>query len=217
MTIRSSSRTERRIRTAVEPLARDVGFEEATHTYRLPGEAEPLPSVTQILAKAGFVDWHRLVADDVLEYAALRGTAVHKAAELIEEDDLDWDALDPQIHSRVSAYVGWRKACQFRPLFVEQRMVSRRLGYAGTADLVGLVGLQPAIVDLKAVDVVPKATPIQTVAYAEMLGLPRVLRFALRLDSRGTFRLVEFPQAEYASDLSAWRSALTLYRWRNRK
>ena len=59
-------------------------FDEVAHAYFLDGKQ--LPSVTQLLK---FVVSFDFVPPDVLEAKRQLGVAVHKACELLDEDDLD--------------------------------------------------------------------------------------------------------------------------------
>jgi len=63
-------------------------FDEPSHTYTLDGER--LPSVTQILQRAGAIDFDH-IPPTIREQALARGTAVHRAVHYFNENDLDVD------------------------------------------------------------------------------------------------------------------------------
>ena len=65
-------------------------FDEASHLYTLDGER--LPSVTQILQRAGAIDFDH-IPPQIRERALARGTAVHRAVHYFNENDLDVDAF----------------------------------------------------------------------------------------------------------------------------
>jgi hypothetical protein len=63
-----------------------IHFEPLTHTYTLDGVR--LPSVTQVLQRAGLIDFSRIPAPILLS-ARDRGAAVHRALHYYNEGDLD--------------------------------------------------------------------------------------------------------------------------------
>jgi hypothetical protein len=79
-------------------------FDSKTHQYIVDGC--PVPSVTQVLKAAGLIDYAG-IPQAVLDYAAERGTAVHLATQLYDENDLDRDSLDPLIAPYLSAWINF--------------------------------------------------------------------------------------------------------------
>jgi len=79
-------------------------FEPLTHTYRLNGTI--LPSVTQILQRAGLIDFSS-VPGAILQAAKDRGSAVHQALHYYNEGDLDaaFTTDFPQYAGYLSAWV----------------------------------------------------------------------------------------------------------------
>ena len=134
------------VRRNIRQRSLKVRFDADEHQYS--GGGRVYPSVTQILDAAGFGEWKRAIDPDVLERARQRGTAVHAACEYINEGDLDWDSLDPEIRPYVEAYAEWKEQTAFRIDFVEPRMIHRKLGFAGTADIIGTINGSIAIPDL---------------------------------------------------------------------
>lgn len=160
-------------------------FEPETHRYYL--GRERLISVTESFKLAGMVD-DRWFTD----FGRLRGTAVHKAVQYLIEDDLDFGSLDPIIKPYVSAAVDFLKWAKFTPFLslCETPQVNEEHGYAGTPDLVGLIGSTPTLLDIKTGSC--DCAHIQTAAYAEMPKIKglRPLRYTLKLNNTGTFRLL---------------------------
>ena len=109
-------------------------FQESTHTYTLDGVR--VPSVTQIL-KPMYSFYG--VPDEVLQAKAELGTNVHRACELLDNDDLDEDseeglaALEP-----IAGYLaGYKKfKADKKPVVIanEQRLYHPLHKYAGTID-----------------------------------------------------------------------------------
>lgn len=132
-------------------------FDAATHTYLLDGK--PIPSVTRLIADPSFVcdPWY-------LE----RGTAVHKAIELLVQGDLDEGALDPRLLPYLEGFKAFMADVKPQIIASERRVFSRRYWYAGTVDLVVHVGTQEWVVDVKTGSVPPWAD-MQLEAYRQAI------------------------------------------------
>ena len=92
-------------------------FDPTTHVYQVDGVR--VPSVSEILRSAGLVDYAG-IPQDVLEYAASRGTAVHLATCFYDQGDLDRDSLDEQVAPYVTAWMKFREEHPFQILETEQ-------------------------------------------------------------------------------------------------
>lgn len=180
-------------------------FDPAGHTYAF--EGKPLLNVTGVLAAAGLVDarWYT-------EESRMRGTYVHQAIELHHAGDLS--TLDPALQPYFAAYLDWRRASGFDVHHCEVRVCDPALGFAGTADLIGVLPdrhLRPVLVDVKTGTLPPTVGP-QTAAYALALRLADPMyvamrRFALHLRGDGTYR---FEPLTNARDESTFLAALTI-------
>ena len=171
--------------------------------------------VTSVIADLD--DGYRYVNDASMEYARLRGTAVHRATELYDLGTLDEDSLDPIIVPYLEAYKAFRRETGFEPTQIELRLVHPSLGYTGMLDRVGKIKHRKILLDLKAVAAIQKATRIQIAAYAELCMKHSILideRRALQLRPDGSYRLSE----PYISgdDLRVFVSLLTIKNWRDK-
>lgn len=184
----------------------ELKFDPAIHEYRLGGRI--LPSVTQVLEPyygLEFVDRVRL------EAAQLFGSAVHEACHLVNLDLLDHDTLG----TWVSAYTrGWERFLEesgFVVLASEQRVLHRKLGYAGTLDTVGMFPdkKKEVIIDIKTGASAPITVGPQTAAYNEARGR-RVPRFCCLLQPHA-YNLIPLTDIR---DFDIFKCALTLHRWR---
>lgn len=194
-------------------------FEEASHTYRVDGQI--VPSVTQILHRLS-AEAYRFVDKDLMEDAALLGTAAHKMIELDLRDDLDPDTLSDGLQVYYTAWQNFRQLSGFRMVLSEQRVYSARYGYCGTLDLAGWLNGRFAIIDAKRTAQVPRTAGPQTAAYSLALceqqpdlfeqpgSNPDADRFALHLRADGTWRLVPFTNK---SDLRVFLACKTLNDW----
>lgn len=189
-----------------------VKFDQAAHRYSVGGRH--IPSVTQVLAP--YMDFSR-IPEGVLQRAADFGTAVHKMTELDDLCQLDEDSLDDALRPYLDGWRLFRSVTGFVPVAVEERLYCKVHGFevAGTLDRAGYMAGQLAIVDVKSGAAVYPHTALQTAAYAEAYRAttgdrPRK-RFAVRLDDRGQFELVEFKDR---SDWSVFLSMLSVHNWR---
>lgn len=184
-------------------------FSELEHRYEIDGEL--VPSVTQVLSLAGISDVSGIPAH-ILERARDIGTQVHVATELLDQDDLDIDSLDPQIIGYVAAYQKFRTETSFTPDFIEHRGVSQLYRYGFCIDRIGQLEGKATILDLKTSSRPQKSWQIQTAAYALGLGqFSEYERAVVHLAKDGTYKLLRH---EESGDDSIWSSALIVAHWK---
>lgn len=143
-----------------------LAFRAEDHTYRLDGAS--VPGVTTALKLISAADYAH-VDPALMERAAALGTDVHKLIELDCLNELDVDALHPDL---LPYYQGWREflsASGFVVLLSESKVASRRHRYAGQLDLFGKLNGVLSMVDAKRVARVMPSTGPQTMAYTNAL------------------------------------------------
>jgi|SRR5690606_9702692 len=189
-------------------------FDEAAHRYTLDGR--PVPGVTTVLKLVSGADYAG-VDPDVLARAAARGTAVHRMVELDGQGILDEDSLDDELRPYLAQWRQFMAQSGFVSLLQEGKVASRRYGYAGTLDLFGVLNGRFALIDVKSVVRVMRATGPQTAAYELALrewnpdvlpGDAPVDRFALQLRPAAAWQLVPFPSR---TDARVFLGALTCH------
>jgi hypothetical protein len=182
-------------------------FESATHTYRWNGVI--VPSVTQCLKTAGVIDYS-MIPQDILQRAAIRGTAVHRACELFDLDTLDESTLDAEIGAYLEGYKAFLRDTGFQPARVERRIYHPEHQYAGTLDRTGSINGQFAVVDIKT-GIMLDGHRAQLAAYTMALPMPRrYRRFGLQLTGDGGYRVHEFPMRDLTMDFNIFLGALRL-------
>jgi hypothetical protein len=201
-------------------------FRAEDHTYWY-GKTSPtrLLSVTEVLQAAGLVNTQHFS-----EAAAERGTFVHLTTELFDHGTLQESELDEKLLPYLEAYKKFSTACHPKWTKIEHRVGDPTLGIAGTIDRVG--SLKPAgkarckvVLDIKSGAPAPSHA-IQLAAYAhfattELLlagaaqapspSKPLVQRYALYLNKRGSYSLIQFKEV---SDIAVFMGARAVCLWR---
>lgn len=152
------------------------------------------------------------------EQAATIGSIVHKYAEdRLGLEDVDLPTAEAA-RSGAEAFDGWLEQHDIRPLHVEKKLYSRKYGYAGTVDFVGLIDGKMFVADFKTSNSIYPEMQLQTAAYAMAL---REEYPDLKIDARaiirfskedGSFEFCELPNQQVRDEL-AFLSALSLHQW----
>lgn len=191
----------------------DLLFDEVAHAYSLNGKT--LPSVTQLLklVTAGMFD---NIPEDVLEHKRQIGVAVHKACELLDQDDLDEESLSPVLVGYVDAYKRFKTETNFEVILNERKIIHKSLNYAGTLDRMGILNKKKVIVDLKTSAVLSDWVGLQLAGYGMALTShtnEQYKRCALQLKPDGTYRFKEYSDS---LDLPTFQSIVTVYNWQKK-
>ena len=183
-------------------------FSERRHLYEEAGVVAP--SVTQVLQLAGLDDPSRIPIHYRTRGAAI-GTEVHRATELWDHDDLDFDSIAGEIAGYVDAYRLFRQETGFAPLTIEDRGIAERAGlkFGYCVDRVGLLNGELVLIDLKTASKREPWWGIQTAGYADATE-HQGPRAALHLRKDGKYKLIRHDDA---SDFSTWRGALAVAHW----
>jgi hypothetical protein len=204
-----------------------IEFKEEDHSYWVSGRR--LPSVTQILKRAGIVDtrWYT-------EEGRARGTAVHRACQLFDEGSLDMRTVDPSIQGYVD---GWAEFLTTTPPYpgrekdwqAEVKLANLGMGYAGTADRIAWIrdpkrAKDPrprlVVIEIKTGQTLPPWTGLQLAAYAQIAQPPgsqmaRPLRWAVLLQGDGKFSVKDYSD-DLFEDWGVFQAALNVTKWKER-
>ena len=187
-------------------------FDEVTHTYRWKGAVRP--SVTQVLDRLH--DFAR-VPVEVLATAQKRGSLVHLATQLYDENDL----VEGSIHDDYIGYLAaWKRFCaEHKPKWecIERALYDETLQIAGTPDRFGFIEYRGVEVFCQ-VDIKTSATAhpvwgLQTAAYNRLYKRPAAIRLTCQLGADGTYKLREWADA---TDWPVFASILNLTNWKNK-
>jgi hypothetical protein len=197
---------------SVRPHLSGLVYDEESRDHKFNGTR--IQSVTQILTVAGRSANFDKVRPNVLAFAGRRGTAVHLAAQLYMEGDLDESSIAPEIAGYFAAV---KLLCEQRHLALiksEAVIFSRQYGYTGRADFVGLVDRrQLAVLDFATGDPAAARKDLQITAYDLALTeefpqfADKVLRWSVQLFRTGKYKLT--PHTEFSRHKAEFLSALT--------
>ena len=176
-------------------MAQLLFFDEG-HKYTIDGEE--LPSVSELTR---FIS--REIYGDVgqfnLDRAADRGTAVHKATELL--DKYGTAEIDEDIAPYLQAYIAFRKEHKCEWQKIEYATHHPENLYAGTLDRVGTIDGKLVVLDIKTGSTVQK--PLYTAQlnlYRKMLPDPIEQLVILHLKKDGTYNLIDIPIDDTLAD-----------------
>lgn len=193
-----------------------LDFNEELHQYTDNGIV--IPSVTQILQFAGLTPDFSMVNPADLEWKANLGTQVHAATALDDEDNLG--GYDPQIDGYMQAWRKFKTECNFLPLVSEQRVYSKKYGYAGTLDRIGKLGGADVLLDIKTATVVdlmcvgPQTAAYEAASNEQNKSKTKYKRYAVKLTLDGKYKLIA---CDNKMDIQVFLSALNIYNWRMSK
>jgi hypothetical protein len=193
------------------------------HSYYI--DDARVPSVTQTLQHL-IIDFSKVPQPILLE-ARDRGSAVHRACEYYNQDDLDvpdFRASFPEYAPYLDAWIKFREESGAEIHFCEHRVYSRQHQYAGTLDCVGVWNGRGCLIDLKTGSPADVGAQWQTAAYlgalkemaaaGEAPSLPPapIVRYAVQLRKDGTYRVETYTDprdfSEFLTLLRAFQIAL---------
>jgi len=191
----------------------EILLNEELHEYKVDGQVRV--SVTQVLKDLGFINFDNVPADR-LETARQRGKAVHACCHFLEEGDLNWSTVAPNIWPYVEAYAlmkeetGWIASQRERVLFCPL------LNYAGQLDGFGSMaklGIEEVLPDYKS-GVPQRAARYQTAGYAVAIGKHYVPRCSIHLKPTGKYKIHWYRDYD---DINDWKSIVRTFHLKHRK
>lgn len=189
-----------------------IEFNEERHEYRQNGII--IPSVTQVLQAGGLTPDFSMVSAEDLVWKANLGTQVHAATALDDEDNLG--DYDPQIAGYIEAWRRFKAECNFTPMLAEQIVYSKKYGYAGTLDRIGLMAGANVLLDIKTASVVdlmcvgPQTAAYEAASNEQNKTKANYKRYAVKLLPDGKYKLLA---CNNKMDFQVFLCALSLYNW----
>lgn len=178
-------------------------FEPETHEYKRNGFV--VPSVTQVLHKAGFIDTKYMT-----ELGRWRGSYCHLACEYDDRDELDESTMRPEMLGYLAGWRKFRLETGFVPTEIEYRVLSNEWGYAGILDRIGtLRSGKKVLLDIKTGALLDYCR-MQLAAYLNCLPDPFLYeRMAVRITDKGGYKCKPYPMSNYTRDRDEFLRALT--------
>jgi hypothetical protein len=167
--------------------------------------ADDYPHVTAILARVGLVEGNNFFR----EYDLVRGSAMHRATELLDQSDLDWASVDPVLLGRLRSYEKFRDDVRPTILSIEERVFNHTFKYQGRLDRRVIIDGREAVLDIKGPSVAAWQA-LQVCLYSRCFDRP-LDRYTLHLGDE-TYRLV---QHKGRNDWNASLAAITLAAWKD--
>lgn len=160
----------------------------------MPPDPETWPRVTTVLKPLSDFS---MVDPEVLAHAAARGTVVHLATALYDQDDLEEASVDPEVASYLIGWIKFREETKFTPYTcgIERRVESAKHQYRGTLDRAGEMKGKGCILDIKTGTTIGLAAGPQTAAYLHAWNeqspqLPALRRYVVQLTPAADYRLM---------------------------
>ena len=179
-------------------------FEPVGHVYR-DALGNQILSVTQIFQILGLVDYGD-VDPNVLNHKSEIGIAVHKAIELLLQDNLDWNTVDDAAMGYVVGAELWFRNMKFQLSACEQQGIleifGMKIGYQydqrGSIEYQGT--RRNVIIDLKTAVKESPTWALQTAAYALAAkateSVTRYLRVVLHLQKDGRVKPIYYDDSQ---------------------
>lgn len=185
---------------------------DETHEYFLDGKR--LVSVTEAIRESGLSDFSN-INHDVLKHAQERGIAVHRATHYLDEGDLDWATVSPEIEPYVRAWERFKADTGVIINETEQPLYHATMGFAGTPDRIIQLNGQAGTLDIKTYDP-DNTTGMQLAGYSYLrFGPQRVYntpkRWGLWLKNDGRYSLKEY---EDRGDEAVFMACVTIAKWK---
>lgn len=182
-----------------------ITFDEEKHIYHVDGVKKP--SVTEILGLISASAYNK-INPETLRQAALRGSIVHEATELIDIGMTDRLSVPYEYAGYINAYTEFVRLYRPEWEYIESMLYEPNNDYCGTVDRCGWIDGKRAIVDIKTVSAPTKTTYVllaaQTAAYAKAIKVDVEKRYGLFPKKDGTFRLVDCAEYERKYDFDGW-------------
>lgn len=177
----------------------DLKLNRETHTYLYKGEKVKY-SVTEILDRAGITEFSKEKLESLplkvrkdIEYAKIRGTYVHGATALYDENRLQSNI---GTEAYLEAWKKFKKDSGIKIIDIEKPVYSKKLKIATTPDRVGLLNGKLTVLEIKCIAKMTRVVAIQTAGQKLILNEGRKRgdkikdRMAVNLKPNGTYEVL---------------------------
>ena len=187
-------------------------FDPEDHSYWL--GKNRLIGVSEAIQAAGLKDYSG-IETHVLEHARQRGTAVHAACHYLDEGDLDWTTVSPEIEPYLRAWERFKSDSGVNIVETERPLYHATMGFAGTPDRIIQLNGKAGTLDIKTY-APDNNTGVQLAGYSYLrFGPQRVYdtpeRWGLWLKNDGKYSLTEY---EDRGDEAVFLACLTVAKFK---
>lgn len=187
-------------------------FDEVRHQYLLDGK--PVPSVTKVISNVS----EDMMLNNSFIKAGVRGTAVHKLCEMINNGEkVNIEQIPEDIDRYLQGYLLFCKQEKYTIIESEMRLASSKYRFAGTMDI---LATNPkgklAIMDIKTSAIVSPTTALQLAAYEQCykemsdLKSTKMDRVCIWLTGDGGYQLVHYKDP---NDWNVFLCKLASFNW----
>lgn len=195
------------------PEIPELSFEERKHVYYLDGIE--IPSMSTIM-KPLSDEVYGSIDQQVLDRAAGKGTIVHNAIDTYLE--FGFKDIPEELIGYFDAFLRWFDDETPEVVATERRVYHKALRYAGTCDLLCVIGGKLTLVDYKtSYAIQPMTYPIQLEGYSrawETHGVKVEEQIILHLKKDGRYSVHRYPSTP--ETYSVLYSLATLYNYRSK-
>jgi hypothetical protein len=197
-------------------------FDAGSHVYTVTDSnqrSQRVPAVSDLLRPLTDTYYANTPAA-AMEFACIRGTYVHRACELDDNNDLDDANLDPGIAGYVAAWRNFKaREGPFAVIVNERPMYHASLRYAGTPDrvLLNTATGHTVLIDIKSTVEINPAVHVQLAGYELLLkanGIAIDHRLAVQLRDDGTYQCHPTRREDFLLNTATFHALLTLHNWR---
>ena len=143
---------------------------------------------------------------------------VHWDMKLLDDDELDFNEIDPVLKKYVESYNKFRSDFHGRYKIISMEIIVRHpiQRYAGKIDRVCIIDGELAVLDIKS-GVAQPWVALQLEGYKQAYDAENTdkieARYALSLSKEGKYKLKKYADV---GDAEVWLSVVTLARWKGR-
>jgi len=193
-------------------------FDEQSHSYywngvKVPGVTSILNEWLKVTIAGERYHVNRFSGVSIpswkMEEAGQAGTDIHKGCQIIMQGGIDWESLDPAYVPPLQQMQKWLNEVRPNVLYTEAAFYHPKYGYAGTIDIVAMIGKALGFIDIKTGDsdtVGPQLSAYERGWTAQDKYIGRTERYALWLPKDGS--PYKFERLSNENDFEFFKSCL---------
>lgn len=186
-----------------------ITLDRESHTYLEDGKPIDAPSISEVIKPYG------RNYEGLDPFYADRGTAVHLGCSLLNEENLDWDSVIPEVEPYLRSYEKFLAKGEYVPFKWETPLYSESWGFCGTFDLVCSSKARLNLFDIKTAKSVDPVVELQLsgqeILWKEHEDNEIYYLGSLQLMSDGSE-----PKIKFYEKSNVFLAALSLWKWKQK-